>query len=56
MSNNRYREYTVSVPQVTAEQIKAKAKSAGIGELEMIRQLIAFGLVSGKPGSHPETQ
>jgi hypothetical protein len=54
--NNRYREYNIALPPVTVGQIKALAKEAGIGEVEMIRQLIAIGLVSGKPGSHPETQ
>jgi hypothetical protein len=46
--NNRYREYNIALPSVTAGQIKALAKEAGVTEIAMIRRLIAKGLVSTK--------
>lgn len=46
--NNRYREYAIALPQIIAEDIKKRAKEANCSEGEMIKRLIAKGLVSAE--------
>lgn len=44
--NNRYREYRVAVPSVIAAEIKRRAKEDETTEEQVIKQLIAKGLIS----------
>lgn len=52
--NNRFREYRVTVPSVIAAEIKRRAKEDKTTEENVIKQLLAKGLVSSKEVEQPE--
>lgn len=43
--NNRYREYTIALPALVAEQIGQRAREQGVSEAVVIKQLIAKAMV-----------